>query len=79
MINKDELNNMREELKDVIDLIDSGIELVKIEARSMSCDPVALRTPNGGWVLQELLANKVKAFHALLIIDVLESEVEKGN
>lgn len=77
MISRKQLDELREEIKDTIDLIDTAIQRVELEAAQMQVDPIMLRSSNGEWIMHTLLSSKIRAYHNLLIIEVLETDIIK--
>jgi hypothetical protein len=64
---------LREEVQGVLDLIEIAEDRAKTEAAALGCDVMDLRTPEGGWVMHDLLHSRIKALYALSLIKQMET------
>jgi hypothetical protein len=63
---------IRNEINEVLTLIEIAMDKAREEAISMGIDVMELRTSDGRWVMHGLLATKVQATHSLLLLDLVE-------
>lgn len=62
-----------EELQGVLDLIEIAEDKAKTEAAAMGCDVMDLRTPDGKWVIHDLIVARTKALHAMALLESLQT------
>lgn len=61
---RDDLNDLKRDIEDTIDMIECAMDQVKAEADKMGIGVHLLRTPDGRWVMHDLIMHKAQAYNA---------------
>jgi hypothetical protein len=68
---KDDLNDLKRDIEDTLDMIECAMDQVKAEADKMGIGVHLLRLSDGRWVMHELIMAKAQAYNAYATVTSL--------
>ena len=68
---RDDLNDLKRDIEDTLDMIECAMDQVKAEADKMGIGVHLLRGSDGRWIMHELIMAKAQAYNGLAIVTSL--------
>jgi hypothetical protein len=68
---RDDLNDLKRDIEDTLDMIECAMDQVKAEADKMGIGVHLLRTSDGRWAMHELIMAKAQAYNAYATVTSL--------
>lgn len=66
------IQQLKDNINNTLDLIDSTMANAKVEADAHGADIASLRSADGKYIVYELLSARIRAYHSLAILESLE-------